>query len=174
MISNLLHSKQEEQKGKSVQKGDVVLFSKEEKRQKRKKGEGKKGDGSITDPDGNPLAGSSIGNPYYFTGRRLDSETGLYYYRARYYDSELGRFLTQDPIGYLGGINLYTYCHNNPINYIDPYGTNDWEWFWLHLIARLADLTGATVGSAEEAVDMAEDLGGKIKEREKLIYDLSN
>ena len=47
---------------------------------------------------GEPNATSSIGNPYMFTGRECDSETGLYYYRARYYNPEIGRFLSPDPI----------------------------------------------------------------------------
>ena len=46
----------------------------------------------------------SIGNPYFFTGRRFDTETGLYYYRARYYDPAIGRFLQPDPIGYDDGL----------------------------------------------------------------------
>ena len=49
------------------------------------------------------ISASSTGNPYYFTGRRFDEETGLYYYRARMYSAEIGRFLQVDPIGYLGG-----------------------------------------------------------------------
>jgi len=64
----------------------------------------------------------NIGNPYYFTGRRLDGETTNYYYRTRYYSWRIGRFLSVDPIGYYESMNLYQYCGNNPVNYIDPYG----------------------------------------------------
>ncbi len=67
-------------------------------------------------------------NPYFFTGRRLDHETGLYYYRARMYNPETGRFLQPDPVGYADCINIYTYCYNNPINYIDPLGLGFWSW----------------------------------------------
>ncbi len=65
-------------------------------------------------------------NPFLFTGRRLDPETGLYYYRARYYNPALGRFLQTDPIGYEGGMNIYAYCANNSTNCIDPSGLA-WE-----------------------------------------------
>ncbi|GAB4351236.1 MAG: hypothetical protein Kow0099_35240 [Candidatus Abyssubacteria bacterium] len=46
----------------------------------------------------------------------------MYYYRARFYDPRTGRFLTQDPIGFLGGINLYAYVKNNPVGWLDPFG----------------------------------------------------
>jgi RHS repeat-associated protein len=61
-------------------------------------------------------------NPYMFAGRRFDMEIGLYYNRARYYNPFTGRFLQTDPIGYGGGMNMYAYCRNNSLNYIDPSG----------------------------------------------------
>ncbi len=63
-----------------------------------------------------------INQPYAFTGREWDAETGLYYYRARYYDPAAGRFISKDPIGFRGGINLYAYTDNNSINLVDPGG----------------------------------------------------
>ncbi|MBN2001637.1 RHS repeat-associated core domain-containing protein [candidate division KSB1 bacterium] len=69
--------------------------------------------------------GGSSGNPYRFTGRRWDGETGLYYYRARMYSPALGRFLQPDPIGYADSMNLYQYCGSNPLSYIDPWGLEE-------------------------------------------------
>ena len=73
--------------------------------------------GEIVTQDG------TLSNPYTYTSREYDPESGLYYYRARYYDAKIGRFLQIDPIGYAGGdINLYACVANNPFNYIDPEG----------------------------------------------------
>ena len=65
---------------------------------------------------------STIGQPYTYTGRRLDDETGLYQYRARYYDAALGRFISRDPILYRAGPSLYAYVKNSPVNRVDPSG----------------------------------------------------
>ncbi len=64
--------------------------------------------------------------PYTYTGREYDEESGLYYYRARYYDAKIGRFLQKDPFrGFLWNpqtLNPYPYVGNSPINFVDPYG----------------------------------------------------
>jgi RHS repeat-associated protein len=63
---------------------------------------------------------------YHFTGREYDADIGLHYYRARWYDSKLGRFISEDPIGFAGGdVNLYGYVGNNPIQKIDPLGLQE-------------------------------------------------
>jgi len=66
--------------------------------------------------------GPSLNDEFAYTARKLHDRSGLYYYRARFYSPELGRFITQDPIGYLGGTNLYAYVGNNPVNWVDPLG----------------------------------------------------
>jgi RHS repeat-associated protein len=69
---------------------------------------------------------SAVGNPFMFTGRRFDPETGLYYYRMRYLDAELGRFISRDPIGYAGGIGLYEYVGGRATVGTDAMGL-DWS-----------------------------------------------
>ncbi|WP_205904171.1 RHS repeat-associated core domain-containing protein, partial [Pseudomonas viridiflava] len=56
-----------------------------------------------------------------FQGQYFDEETGLHYNTFRYYDPEVGRSITQDPIGLLGSVNLYSYA-SSPNNWIDPLG----------------------------------------------------
>ena len=65
--------------------------------------------------DGDETTTSHFANPYLYTGRRLDEETGLQYNRGRYYDPLLGRFVNRDPILYGGGdMNLYAYVACKP------------------------------------------------------------
>jgi RHS repeat-associated protein len=72
--------------------------------------------GNLTNSSG------TVTNPYQYTGRDYDPETGLRYYRAGYYDPASGRFISEDPIGFRAGINMFEYVHNNPTNSIDPSG----------------------------------------------------
>jgi RHS repeat-associated protein len=70
----------------------------------------------------------SVSNPFRYTGRDFDSETGLYYYRARYYDPITGRFASEDPVGFRGGGDFYKYVANNPTNLADPMGFKPSKW----------------------------------------------
>lgn len=63
-----------------------------------------------------------VANPFRYTARELDSETGLMYYRARYYDGSIGRFVGEDPIRLKGGMNYYDYVLNDPVSLDDPFG----------------------------------------------------
>jgi RHS repeat-associated protein len=56
-----------------------------------------------------------------YTSRENDA-TGLLYYRARYYDPVLKRFISSDPIGLAGGMNMYAYVEGDPVSYVDPEG----------------------------------------------------
>ena len=71
---------------------------------------------------------STVGavNPFRYRGYYYDTETGWYYLNARYYDPKVGRFLSPDTIlganGGLQGYNLFAYCNNNPVMFVDPSG----------------------------------------------------
>jgi RHS repeat-associated protein len=69
------------------------------------------------------VAQEQIANPFSYTGREYDAESGFYFYRARYYDAQSGRFISEDPLGLAGGDpNFYSYVRNNPVNLVDPSG----------------------------------------------------
>ena len=65
-------------------------------------------------------------NNFRFPGQILDPESGLYYNWHRFYDPETGRYVSADPIGLAGGMNLYAYVGGDPVNWIDPYGLVKW------------------------------------------------
>ena len=59
--------------------------------------------------------------PWRYPGQYEDPETGLYYNRFRYYDPEVGRYISPDPMGLLGGLEPYAYVHD-PLGWLDPWG----------------------------------------------------
>lgn len=74
--------------------------------------------GSVTQVD----TATGFTNPYLYAGREADT-AGLYYYRARYYSPGMGRFISEDPVGFKGGqLNFYAYVNGAPLNYRDPSG----------------------------------------------------
>src|SRR5688572_30515617 len=86
------------------------------------------------DPGAKPPTSHSMSTPLQYRGQEgsyTDSETGLIYMMNRYYAPLLGRFISRDPIGFGGGINLYAYGYGDPVNYTDPDGL-DGILDWIH------------------------------------------
>jgi len=89
----------------------------------------------------------TVGDRFGFTGREYDPELDLYYYRARYYDPHLGRFVSQDPLGFdAGDSNLYRYVGNAPLTSRDPLGLAGDGLFYGLMARRAAMAAGAAVG----------------------------
>jgi len=88
------------------------------------------------DPWGNLIDSTgTVANPLRFTAREWDEESGLYFYRARYYDPQAGRFISRDPVGVQGGLNLYAFAHNRPVARGDPLGLDpDYDATWIRVV----------------------------------------
>ncbi|MDR2539352.1 MAG: hypothetical protein LBC45_01855 [Chlamydiales bacterium] len=80
------------------------------------------GEEEIINERGRSVSDSTMGNPWRYRGKRIDKEVGLINFGHRYYDPETGRWINPDPAGNIDGPNLYAFCHNNPLSYVDYFG----------------------------------------------------
>ena len=95
----------------------------------------------------------TVANPFGFTARERDAESGLMFYRARYYDPKIGRFISEDPIGFEAADgNFYRYVSNAPIFLRDPLGLSP-----IGMTALQTCAVGAFAGAL--AVGLAQDMG---------------
>ena len=91
-------------------------------------------------------------NPIRYRGYYYDDDTGLYFCNARCYSPKWRRFISPDDTAYLdpeavNGLNLYCYCNNDPVNYVDPSG-HKFEWWQKILIGTAFIVAGALVTAA--------------------------
>jgi len=78
--------------------------------------------GRLLSTTGSMASTLGVDNPFRYRGYFYDIETGLYYLQSRYYMPEWGRFISADGIAQVNGLNLYRYCYNNPIIFVDSNG----------------------------------------------------
>ena len=97
-------------------------------------------------------------NPFRFSSKYQDEESGLLYYGYRYYDANTGRWLSRDPIGEKGGQNVYCFASNSPTGDIDFLGLwgemvhNAFTKAWAQTVGIPLD-TAILIGAADESVD---------------------
>jgi RHS repeat-associated protein len=110
----------------------------------------------------------TVDNPFRFPGQYYDPETGLHYNYFRYYNPQTGRYITPDPIGLEGGINLFAYVGGNPVRWIDPlglvrgdklYGFPKSFWQWYHRNVKRPGDPDLDLESAKTYYDEWKSLG---------------
>lgn len=111
------------------------------------------------DPDGN---GRLTEMPIRYPGQYHDEDTGLYYNIFRYYDPKLGQYITKDPIGIAGGLNLYAYAGGDPVNYSDPNGLCPVCPFLAPIAWRLTSAALTRVLLANEVGILAAEVGAGV------------
>jgi RHS repeat-associated protein len=104
--------------------------------------------------------GGAVANSYGFS-LSGNSDAGVSYFRNRLYDSNTGRFTSEDPIGFAGGINLYGYTGNNPASYTDPFG-----------LSACKDREGREI-PCDPGQELVNAVGARLKPAEKVITTIA-
>ncbi|HEX7861324.1 MAG TPA: RHS repeat-associated core domain-containing protein [Verrucomicrobiae bacterium] len=124
-------------------------------------------------PFGEPIRGTGVmarKNPFRFSTKFTDNESGLVYYGYRYYNAVTGRWLNRDPAGELGGVNLYALSFNSPINCIDSDGR-----FVLSLTMLVVDASSAiSNGLQGDYRAMSRDLAFTVLDAVSLAADVGS
>lgn len=108
--------------------------------------------GEITyfDASGSTLQKSALQNPWLFSSKRLEEETGFIFFGKRFYDPSVGRWITPDPLGYLEGANRYCFVQNNPVALQDPYGLFSFSSAWDTISSSLLSAYDAFMTAASD------------------------
>jgi RHS repeat-associated protein len=99
-------------------------------------------------------------------GQYYDQESGLYYNLARHYNPQTGRYIEADPLGVMGGLNLYGYANANPLMYADPYGLYAW--------ANFVDDTSNLFGGMGDALSTEDNTGFSLTKWIRNEYDIGH
>jgi len=105
-------------------------------------------------------------NPYKFSTKYLDAETGLYYYGYRFYHAEAGRWVNRDPIRERGGINLYAYVENDPVN--------RWDLLGLACIKEISFLFGSAEVNSSTTPEPNHTISGRFLSGVMIAFDNSD
>ena len=116
------------------------------------------------DPYGTLLAKTgAFDQPFQFSTKRYDARIGMIQYEYRNYLPSIGRWTTRDPLGEAGGLNLYAFVSNNPVNWVDPWGLAPKDqfyglpkafWNWYH---RMVKQKGDIDITKDEACELYEE-----------------
>lgn len=130
------------------------------------------GEKQIQDENGFVKSESIVNNPWSFSGKRFDQESGFFYFGKRYYSPNMGRWTTLDPLGFADGPNRYAYAQNNPMTRVDLYGLWSLNTVWKRFLSagatildsasKVMDAVQRNLSYHEYIRDDIEDMGHKI------------